>query len=132
MTPAPRPIRVAGAVVALQGSAALAVAVVLAVRAPHHPGSPVGGFALAGYFALLGAGVAAVGAGLLRSRRWARPPALLLQLLLLGAAWYALRPSNAPQYGVPAGLVCLVVLGLLLSPAARSWALRQWRRPPAR
>ncbi len=126
-TPAPRTIRVAGGIVAAQGCVGLAVGVLLVARALPHPGAVGAVFGEAAYFMLLGGGVAAAGVGLLRSRRWARTPSLLLQLLLLGAAWYAVGPSGVPQYGIPVALLCLLVAGLLLSPAARGWASAEWR-----
>lgn len=76
----------------------------------------------AGYFAVLGGGVLAVGVALLLGRRWARTPALVVQLLLLGVAWYAAGPSGRPEYGVPVGLCCLATGAALLTARARAWA----------
>ena len=75
----------------------------------------------AGYFLLLSVAVLLVGVGLLAGRRWARGPAIVVQLLLLGVAWYTAVPSGRPEFGVPVALVCLAVFGLLLGQRARSW-----------
>ncbi|BCP01348.1 hypothetical protein MINTM018_41170 [Mycobacterium intracellulare] len=120
---APTAVRRAGVVVAVQGMAALIVAVVLVVRgiagADQHVAN---GLATAGWFVLVGAGVIAAGRALMLGKRWGRGLAVITQLLLLPVAWYLAVGSHQPGYGIPAGLVALVVLGLLFSPAAVRWA----------
>jgi hypothetical protein len=117
-------VLVAGAVVIAQGLAGLVFVVALIVRGLD--GSQQLGigkvFGEAAYFALVVAGVLVVGAGLVRARRWARTPAVVLQLLLLGVAWYVLGPSDRPEYGFPLGLVSITVIGLLFTGQARRWA----------
>jgi hypothetical protein len=121
-TPPPASVRVAAAVVCLQGLLGLLFAVALVVRAFDGVERVADVLGEAGYFALLGGGVLAVGGALLRGRRWARTPALVVQLLLLGVAWYAAGSSGRPEYGVPVGLVCLATVGALLTVRARAWA----------
>jgi hypothetical protein len=118
---APVQVRLAGILVVAQGALGVAFAVALVVRAfgVESPGSVLG---QAAYFVVLAAGALAVGIALVMGYRWARTPALVLQLLLLGVAWYTTGPSDRPEYGVPAGLVCLLTAGLLLTTAARSWS----------
>lgn len=120
--PAPRPVRVAGLLVGLQGAAGLAVAVALLVGAS--PG-PVPTLATAVWFAGFGALLIAVGVSLVRGSRGARPPAVVAQILLLGVSWYAAGPSAQPAYGVPAAVFCLAVLALLFSPPTLRWATGQ-------
>lgn len=120
--PPPSSVRIAAAVVGLQGLSGLVFAVALLVRAldgVERAGDVLGE---AGYFAVLGGGVFAVGVALLLGRRWARTPALVVQLLLIGVAWYAAVPSGRPEYGVPVGLCCAAVGATLLTARARAWA----------
>jgi len=118
----PGQVRLAGALVCVQGSLGLAFAVALLTRAAggaRHPGEVLGE---AGYFLLISTAILAVGVGLLSGRRWARGPAIVVQLLLLGVAWYTAVSSGRPEFGVPVAIVCLVVGGLLLGQRARSWS----------
>ncbi|MGH3437590.1 MAG: hypothetical protein ACRDRN_14095 [Sciscionella sp.] len=121
---APRQVRAAGVVVALQALAGLVFAVAVLVRAATTV-LPQGenDYAMAGYFALIGVGVLAVGAGLIRGRRWARTPALVVQLLLLGAAWYAIDGAARWEIGAPVAVVCVAVLVLLFVAPSRQWAM---------
>lgn len=125
MTPpaAPTAVRRAGLIVVVQGLAALVVAVVLVVRGIAGADQRVAnGLATAGWFVLVGAGVIAAGRALVLGRRWGRGLAVITQLLLLPVAWYLAVGSHQPGFGIPAGVVALIVLGLLFSPAAVRWA----------
>jgi peptidoglycan/LPS O-acetylase OafA/YrhL len=122
---APRPVRIAGLLVVLQGLAGLAFAGVLLVAALTEPSGPVGPRVRAATvvtLALFGALVMAEGALLARGRRGARTPAIVTQLLLLGVCWYAAVPSSQPAYGLPAAAYCVAVLVLLFCPPALRWA----------
>jgi len=123
-TQPPASVRAAAAVVCLQGLLGVLFAVALLVRALSGAERVAEVLGEAGYFAVLGGAVLAVGVALLRGGRWARTPALVVQLLLLGVAWYAAGPSGRPEYGVPVGVVCLAVGAALLTPRARAWAYR--------
>lgn len=125
MTPpaAPIAVRRAGLIVALQGIAALIVAVVLVVRGIAGADQKmVNGLATAGWFVLVGAGVIAAGRALILGKRWGRGLAVITQLLLLPVAWYLTVGSRQPGFGIPLGAAALVVLGLLFSPGAVRWA----------
>jgi len=121
--PAPAVVRGAGLLVAVQGVAALMVAVVLVVRgiagADQHV---VNGLGTAVWFVLVGGVVLAAGRALMVGKRWGRGLAVITQLLLLPVAWYLAVGSHQPGFGIPAGIVALTVLGLLFSPAAVRWA----------
>jgi hypothetical protein len=121
---APPAVRGAGILVGLQGLAGVAFAVALLVRA-FGGGSTAGNnlFGQAGYFVVLGGGVVVVGAALLLGRHWARSPAVVVELLLLGVAWYAAGPSGRPEIGAPVGVLCVVVLYLLFTARSREWSL---------
>jgi len=121
---APLTIRGAGLLVGLQGLTGLGFAVALLVRG-FGGGSSAGNnvFGEAGYFTVLGGGVVAVGVALVLGKHWARSPAVVVELLLLGVAWYAGGPSGRPEIGVPVGLLCVVVMYLLFTVRSREWAL---------
>jgi len=121
--PVPQPVRWVGVIVGLQGLAGTAFAIALLIKAitsAPEPGENV--YALAGYFALVGAAVITVGVALFRGRRWARTPAVVVQILLLGAAWYAISGSARWAIGVPVVVLCIVVLVLLFIAPSREWA----------
>ena len=123
-TDAPPTIRGAGILVGLQGLAGVGFAVALLVSA-------IGGASTTGnniygeaaYFAVIGGGVVAVGVALFLGKRGARGPAVVVELLLIGVAWYAMGPSGRPEIGVPVGVLCLAVLALLFTLRSREWAM---------
>jgi hypothetical protein len=56
-------------------------------------------------------------------KRWARTPAIVVQLLLLGVAWYAYGPSGQKLVGSLLGVYSIVVVVLLFTNRVRAWAL---------
>lgn len=121
---APVTIRGAGALVALQGLVGIAFAVALLIRAlggASTEGNNV--YGEAGYFVVIGAAVVACGVGLLLGKHWARSPATVVELLLLGVSWYAIGPSGRPVVGIPIALLCVAVLYLLFTGKSRIWSL---------
>ena len=69
----PRPVRLAGAIAALEGLLAIVTAVVLGVReAGGHHEVGISGYGTAGWVAIMGSGVAAAGWALWTGRRWGR------------------------------------------------------------
>jgi peptidoglycan/LPS O-acetylase OafA/YrhL len=128
----PATVRGAGLIVAVQGAAALVVAVVLVVRALGGADQRVvNGFGTAVWFVLAGGGVFAAGWGLLVGKRWGRGLAVFTQLLLLPVAWYLAVGSHRPGFGVPVAIMALTVLVLLFSPPAVRWATRGDQRGSA-
>lgn len=131
MTPSPTVVRYAGYLVAVEGVAGLAVAVVYLVHAVGGTnqdvvrGPALGGFGYgtAAWFAIIGGAVLAAGWALVTGRRWGRGVAVFANLLLLGVAWY-IHGSDQPLYAALVAVVALVVLGLLFSPAAVQWVIR--------
>ena len=122
----PAAVRRAGIVVALQGAAAIAVAVILVIRGLAGADQRVAnGFGTAVVFALLGAAVLAAGWALWTGHRWGRGLAVFVQLLLLPVAWYLAVGSHQPGYGIPVAAIALVTLVLLFSPSALRWATSQ-------
>lgn len=123
---APPAVRAAGAVVALQGGVAVAIAVVFFIRTlggGHE--SPTLGYGTAGLFAVLGAGVLVAGSALLRSMRGGRGPAIVVQIVLAPVAWSLLTASAQVVSGLALGAVVLLTLALLLCAPTRQWAAAQ-------
>lgn len=121
---APRSVRAAGVLVALQGLTGLAYAVAVLVRAFGQTRGAGNVYGEAGYFGVLAFAVLAVAVGLLLGNRWARTPATVLQLLLLAVAWYAIGPSHQVVAGVAVALLCVATLVLLFTARARAWAVQ--------
>ena len=118
----PRPVRVAGLLVLLQGMAGLASGGWLLVAAVRGSTGPIPIGATAAWLIGFGLILLAVGVNLVRGRHGARTPAVVAQLLLLGACWYATGPSSQPIYGIPAAAFCVAVLVLLFCAPVRAWA----------
>lgn len=111
---APVPIRLAALGVVAEGIVGVVVAVLMVTA-----GVP---FSVWGFVALLGLAVGAAGVALLRGVRGARGPSLVVQLLVLGCAFYAAVPSGRPDWGVPIMVVAAAVLYGLLCAPSREWA----------
>ncbi|SHG45419.1 hypothetical protein [Streptoalloteichus hindustanus] len=122
VAPVPRSVRAAGALTGLQGVAGVGYAVALATQSGHEHG-PYNALGTAAYFLVLSAGVLAASVGLLRGRRWARTPALFVQLVLLGVAWYAFGSAGQQLAGVAVAAFCLAIIVLLFTTHARAWAV---------
>lgn len=123
---APPTVRGAGLVVTLQGLAGIAFAVAVLVRAiggATTPGSNL--YGEAAYFAVLGGGVLACGLGLLLGKTWARTPSVVVEIILLGVAWYAMGPSKRPELGLPVAALAVLVLVLLFTARSRVWSQRE-------
>jgi hypothetical protein len=117
-------VRGAGALVGLQGLTGVAFAVVVLVRALGGGSTPGNNlFGQAAYFAVLGGAVLAVGTALLLGKQWARSPAMVAEILLLGVAWYMIGPSGRPLLGTPLAALSVLVMYLLFNARAREWAL---------
>ncbi|MEV1121759.1 hypothetical protein AB0I91_42445 [Actinosynnema sp. NPDC049800] len=118
----PPAVRAAGALTAVQGLTGLAFAIALVVRSfsAEKSGEVLGE---AAYFAVLSAGVLAAGVGLVLGRHWGRTPAVVVQLLLLGVAWYMYGPSDRQLWGALLGVYVVVSLVLLFTNPVRRWAL---------
>lgn len=126
LSPAPREVRVAGAITALIGLAAVVYGVAFLLDALLGTPTTEGGnsvYAMAGYFLVLGGATAACGIALALGKLWARSPAIVVALILGGLGWYAAGPSSRPLIGVPLLLVAAVVVVLLFREPARAWAL---------
>jgi hypothetical protein len=116
-------VRLAGALVAVQGLIGLGFAVALLLRAASAdlPVSVVLGEA--GLFVVLGGALAAAGVALVVGRRWARTPAIVTQLLLLPVVYSLIGPSRQLVLGIAAGLFVVATFLLLISERSREWSM---------
>jgi hypothetical protein len=121
-TDAPKTVRGAGLLVVLQGLAGVAFAVALLIRAFSGERTIGNLYGEAAYFAVLGGAVLGCGVALFLGRRGVRGPVTVIEILLLGVAWYATGPSGRPGYGIPVAVLCVLVLYLLYNAGARVWA----------
>jgi hypothetical protein len=119
----PPTVRGAGVLVGLQGLVGIVFAVALLVRALSGAETIGNLYGEAAYFAILGGAVVGCGVALVLGKRGVRGPTTVVEILLLGVAWYAAGPSDRPEYGIPVGAVCVVVLYLLFNARAREWAV---------
>ncbi|MFZ2172590.1 MAG: hypothetical protein WAW17_00880 [Rhodococcus sp. (in: high G+C Gram-positive bacteria)] len=127
ITSVPTTVRSAGALVALEGTVAVGVALVLVVRGLlGHDQSVSSGYGTAAWFAILGGAVSAAGVALIVGRRWGRAIAIVAQLLLLPVAWALLTDSHQPFFGVLLGVVVLVALGCLFSGPTSRWMAAEY------
>ncbi|MGC5247338.1 hypothetical protein ACPXB3_10490 [Gordonia sp. DT219] len=118
---APTPIRVAGALTAAEGVAALVVAVILVVRGltdDRH--DAFNGLGTALWLAIIFGGVLAGGLALIFGRRWGRAISVVAQILLLPVAYY-LFTSHQAVFAVPLAILALVTLGFLFAPPSLRW-----------
>lgn len=122
-TEVPKRVRIVGLLVGLEGLGGVVFLVALVVRALSVRAGTGDMFGEAAYFGVIGAGVIAVAAGLLLGKRWAFAPAVVVQVLLLGVAWYALVGASRFDIGIPVAVVGIGVLVLLFTPASRAWRL---------
>jgi uncharacterized membrane protein YhaH (DUF805 family) len=111
----------AGALVGLEGMAALVFAVLVGIQAQGQSFGSV--LAELAYFVVIGLAVVFVGAALLTGRRGARTPAIVTQLLLLPLVYSLIGPSQQLVLGIAAGVYVAATFLLLISERSRAWAL---------
>ena len=121
-TDAPKTVRGAGLLVVLQGLTGVVFAVALLIRAFSGVETIGNLYGEAAYFAVLGGAVLGCGIALFLGKRGVRGPITVIQILLLGVAWYAMGPSDRPEYGIPVAGLSVLVLYLLYNGTARVWA----------
>lgn len=116
----PRPVLALAAMVVLEAAALLVVAAVLVIetitRDPKSLFGSLGGAVLA----LVAAAVLVLLVPhLLRGRRFARTPIVVLQILWLPVGFSLAFQSGLPEYGIPILIAALTTLGLFATPSAR-------------
>jgi hypothetical protein len=118
----PTPVRAAGVLVGVQALAAAVFTVALVLRAGATDLGTGAVLGEAGFFLLVAAAVGSVAAGLVRGRRWARTPALVVQLLLLPVV-YSLLASRQLPIGLAAGALVFAAFMLLINERSRLWSM---------
>jgi hypothetical protein len=123
----PRTIRLAGALVALEGLVGVGFGGYVAVRGAVADGAAslslravLGESAT---FIVMGGIVVAIGVALLRGRSWSRTPGIVIQAVLLPAAYSMLGPSRQVLIGAIAGVLVVTTLMLLISEPSRRWSM---------
>ncbi len=113
--PTPRPLLSVAVLVALQGLGLVGLAVFLVVESVTATSSDLGGALVSALLALLaGAALLLVGRGLSRRGRWARSPALVVNLILVPVA-IGLLQGGRWYLGVPLLVWAAAVVVLLFS-----------------
>lgn len=87
--------------------------------ATNHASAAESAASVTGFSALMTAAVALVAFSLARRRRWARAPAIVIELLLVAAGYTMLRVGSLLAIGIPVLIVGLLGAGLLLAPPTR-------------
>lgn len=118
----PGPVRLAGALIVLQGLFGVGFGVYVLVRGAEASLSLRAVLGESGTFLVMGGIVVAVGVGLLRGRPWARTPGIVIQAVLLLSAYTMLGPSRQVLIGALVAALVITTLMLLLSGPARRWS----------
>ncbi len=126
--PPPASVRVAAALVALQGLGLWVLTGLMVASGIAHHARGVQLAAQSAYFLVLGALLGLVAAGLLRGRRWARTPAVVAQLVIVAVGMWMAFPSGRLRWGIGLMVLGVVTGGMLVSPVANFW-IRQFPRP---
>ncbi len=117
---APPPVlRIAAWIGAAQAVGVLVVAVV--VITGRRDADLKWALATAAYFVVLALLMAAVSRGLLKGRRWARTPAIVLELIFALVGYYLAFPSGQLLPGLGVLLVGAGTLALLISKPSNDW-----------
>jgi peptidoglycan/LPS O-acetylase OafA/YrhL len=120
--PPPPAVRAAAWVAVLQAVLVVVVAVVVVLA--REDADLTWALATASYFVVLALLIAAVGRGLLQGRRWARTPAIVIELIFALVGFYLAVPSGQLLPGLVLIGIGVAALALLLSRAANDWIRR--------
>jgi len=112
-------VKIAGVMLVAQTVGMLVLAAVIVLS--RHETDLKWVVATCSYFLLLSAFMGAAGNGLLRGRRWARSPGLVVQILILAVGFYLAFPSGQPTQGIALMVLGLVTGALLVSRQATEW-----------
>ena len=122
--PPPAQVRVAAIVVLVEAAALVGVGAATLASGISNEANTGQLLAQVAYYLVLAIALTAVAAGLLRGRRWARTPAIVVQLITLGVGFYLAVPSGHPGWGIPVAAISLVAACLLVGRAAGHWMSR--------
>lgn len=118
---APRELVFAAGLAALEGLVLIGLAVLLVVKTATSDPSSVFGALSGALLALLAAAALILLAGqVVRERRWARTPIVVLQVLWVPVGFSLAFQAGRPEYGVPLLVAAIGTLVLFATPAARA------------
>lgn len=120
--PPPPPVRAAALIAAVQAVGVLVVAVVVIIA--RQDADLKWALATASYFVVLALLIAAVSRGLLLGRRWARTPAVVVELIFALVGFYLAVPSGQLLPGLGIIAIGVVPLILLITRPANEWIKR--------
>jgi hypothetical protein len=122
----PRPVRLAAALVAVEGVALLVLAAVEAVSTIVSDAASVSlALVTAALAAATGALLLWLARALVELRRAARSPVVVLQLIALPIGWNLIDTAGRPELGVPVLVLAATVLVLLFGTEDARAALRR-------
>ncbi len=123
---APRPVRLAAGLVAVEGVALLALAAVEVISAlVGDPASVSLALVTAAFAAAAGALLVWLARKLVELRDVARTPVVVLQLIALPIGWNLVGTAGRPELGLPVLLLAVAVLSLLFGSEEARTALRR-------
>ena len=123
---APRPVRLAAAVVAAEGVALVVLGVVEAVSTVVSRAASISlALATAGFAVAAGLLLLWLARALTELRRAARTPVVVVQLIALPIGWDLIGTSGRPAVGIPVIVLAVAVLVLLFGTEDARTALRR-------
>ena len=118
---APREVLGAAGLAAVEGVVLVGLGVLLVVKtATGHPNNVLGALSGALLALIAAASLLVLARLVLRLRRWARTPIVVLQIVALPVGFSLTFQAGLPGYGAPLLLMALAILVLFAMPAARA------------
>ncbi len=117
---APRAVRLAGLVAAVEGVGVLVAGGIFAVATVLEPPDSYGR-AIFAVVIVVAAGslLLLIGRGIARVEGWARAPVIVAQILLIPVGYTVAVTAERPLFGIPILALCAAEFALLLTPEAR-------------
>ena len=125
MSGPPETVRIAAKIGMLEGVGGIGFAGFLLIRSLqgfHDPGAVISGWGTALWFILIFGAVLAASIALAKGHRWGRAPILMMNLFLVGVAYYMFT-SDRYLWAAGTALLGVVTLGLLFNRSAVDWAV---------
>ncbi len=117
----PRPVRVAGVLVGIQGLGMIALAASVGISGFHHRAAVGQLLGQIAYFVVIGLAMMALGVALWLGKRWARTPVIVTQIVVVAIGYWLAVPSSRPVWGAGVVLAGVITGGLLFLPTASGW-----------
>lgn len=126
--PPPGSVRIAALAVGIEGVGLLLLAALTLISGIKDGADGVQLGAEVAYFVILGAALCLVSAHLMQGRRWARSPAIVVQIVVVAVGFWMAFPSAQLPRGLALMGLGAVTLSLLVSRRANLW-IRQFPAP---